>query len=783
MRYKIVILILLLSLVPVTAEGEYQRTCSDASVASAECASSCDGVGIPCDDGFCGGSCGGQECCCSLGQNTKEIPIGRLMDKTEWLADQIIKHTEREIEATENEILSAQHLYYLSGQCNKERCSGTCSQQSTCAGCECGGCEGQGMISVPGDPSCTEGSGNESQCCDPLPPGGTSWLNTYKTVGLLAVNDSDCTPGAPTGLSATVDKSSATFFWSPGEHKCDELCSTTGCLEQPEFKIEYSVDGGPSSFTSWILDTSRTLSLEEYGEYTWSIHQRSDGTHSSESNEVSFTLQSPGVPNPPENLNAYPYYNFPCRIYLSWETSCDEWDQICKETSEYMVEYTGPESSQFEWSKETRKSLSLSAGGTYEWRVKQRDDFGESEWATGSFVVSSDPAPPPPNITNVTTTQSSLTVNWYSNPDSGCGACACAECSTVSEYKARIESTDATDDITGGGHIMETDWMRDTSYTFTGLYSGASYNVEVTRRNGCGTSSAWWTAQVGTTLCGGAGCQTIQVCEDGVSAAPAECTSLSNSTCVPQGECQDYNGYSMDGGYCLPQCGDGEECCALSSICVASEQQCNLLDGTICEEDCDEFCFGRCEQLGDGALCCTGISQGASGTSGSKIQCDTYSPTVCCTAAYSLCVPTGCTGTPCPEGIQSALADIEGYLASVVAAREQIEFYYQRMTDELAPELQDVRTKMGECFVEDNIGEAILRQEQGVQEMVDCETLVREVQAMSSNLPDKLGNPQSYTEQFCYGYSYCDMMYKQGRAGELPYDHPCAEDFYCCTWE
>lgn len=143
------IVLLLISPIPVRA---YEIISSEGALENAVCAEDCQEVGgVKCnEDEYCAFQSGRYhqnmcsardlDCCCILEENTREIRIGRLTDKTEYLSDEIVEETDKVIENTEGLIEEARAVYGLSGQCTSDPCEAKCEKEKTCAGCECGGC-------------------------------------------------------------------------------------------------------------------------------------------------------------------------------------------------------------------------------------------------------------------------------------------------------------------------------------------------------------------------------------------------------------------------------------------------------------------------------------------------------------------------------------------------------------------------------------------------------------------------------------------------------------------
>lgn len=139
--------------------------------------------------------------------------------------------------------------------------------------------------------------------------------------------------------------------------------------------------------------------------------------------------------------------------------------------------------------------------------------------------------------------------------------------------------------------------------------------------------------------------------------------------------------------------------------------------------------------------------------------------------------------SPCPDRrIDASVSAIRGSLAEIRTIRQKIDGYYLQLDNSVPPQLKEVRKRLGECFEEANSGDAVARREKSVKEFVSCHTLMKGNENIASFLPDKNGNPKPYVEGACYGNDYCKVMQVKGRGDELPYDLPCAEDFYCSTW-
>lgn len=791
---KILIIIVLLAPLPVLA---YERTCSQAPIESATCALSCEGTGISCPDQNCGGenACGEQECCCVPGENPSEIRMGRLMDETEYLADKIIEWSEKEIQAAQAEITFAQELYRLSGDCKSEHCRASCKQESICAGCDCGGCS-EGTISVPDDNSCDPiGGDNEMRCCTPQAPEevGTIFKQTYQT------GTNPCLPGSPSNLYTNVSGRSVTFFWDNGAHVCDDICATS-CLPEPEFIIGWKKSTEENWHylnNSYSLQNPRTLDFSDYdeGQYDWMVRQVSNIDHSPYAQSYSsiFTLSEEygDVPTP-INLQASPFFGQACKKLLSWDSGCTEENNGCFGEVSYRLEYDGPSSASFS-NLNTNLIVEFDPTGTYTWRVKQSNlyDSGtkreESDWAETTFVVDGETPPRPPQITDIFSTRDSITVTWDDSAGAGCGDCSCSECHEA-EYKVEASPTAETIAKVGSIPTVETDWI-DANYTvISNLYSGADYNVEVFKRNGCGVASVYASSETSKTICADGSCQVETVCEEGKMAAPKSCEKPLTNSCVSSEMCSNNGGTAVDPSNCLPACTGENVCCSNSSLCVESASQCHGLGGYLCRGDTtcmESFCLGRCSSLsettGNPFFCCAGIDEAA--PSGEELSCGSYSPSACCDAAQSRCEPQGCSGNPCPVGIASALGGVGGAYQDIVEAREKIDEYWGEMRTDVPPKLKEVRRKLSNCFVEQDLGAAIARREKGVKEIVECSAILNENEFIHSFIPDPYGNPKERVDEFCYGTKYCETMIRNDKEELLPYPSPCAEDIYCCTWQ
>lgn len=78
------------------------------------------------------GSCdpSSQVCCCDLGENELEIPIGRAVDQAEYLAEQIINEMGILIQKAEEESEKASEMPGLANQCSISNCHPDCEKKT-----------------------------------------------------------------------------------------------------------------------------------------------------------------------------------------------------------------------------------------------------------------------------------------------------------------------------------------------------------------------------------------------------------------------------------------------------------------------------------------------------------------------------------------------------------------------------------------------------------------------------------------------------------------------------
>jgi len=212
-------------------------------------------------------------------------------------------------------------------------------------------------------------------------------------------------------------------------------------------------------------------------------------------------------------------------------------------------------------------------------------------------------------------------------------------------------------------------------------------------------------------------------------------------------------------------------------------------------------CFGRCNQIG--AICCTAIP--ANQTCAEKICPKQTTPFCCCQSIYNYCLPDGCVGSPCPyPAIETEFATIQDALREIESARDIIILVYEKMQEDIPPQLEIVREKLADCFMEAGTETSVTG---GEKYLTDCQDAL-EASEMYSFMPlgredqtaqnlegllEILGRSKANIQPGCYGNSYLKGLGRIVSAERLtraeaeqmipPYPAPWAEDLFCCFWK
>ena len=269
-------------------------------------------------------------------------------------------------------------------------------------------------------------------------------------------------PSDPTGLSSTAQtEDSLTFDW-------DDVTGTTGT-------VSYVYQYKESTANSWnaevdiIASTVTLSSLTSGTTYNFRVKSKDDVGPSGWATANGATTD-PTTPPVPENIS----------VTISGTTATLDWDdsegavtydyQHKLSTASYPLDGT-------EVSVSSATIMGLTAGRTYNFRVRATNAEGDSDWTSD---VSGTVAPAvPTGVTNTAQTATSLTFDWD-------------DVSGATSYKYQYKKS------------TDTNWSADVSVaastaTVLSLESGVTYDFKVKASN-AGGDSAFTTAVQGTTL-------------------------------------------------------------------------------------------------------------------------------------------------------------------------------------------------------------------------------------------------------------------------------------------
>lgn len=790
---------------------------------------------IPCSGNYCMGNCraanevidteGERGCCCEVGENESEIGIGRLMDKTEWLADEIIRESKAVVRAAEEQVGLARSLYTSSGQCRAEHCDHYCVKIPVCNSCECYGCGPDENLAAPGqcesDPETLDCTSVVAPWCAPsqssLPK---VFTETYATLVPTARAQTSCRPSPPTNLSSEVEGHKVHLSWEPGEFDYSLCESTCMCLDGgPRFLIEYRVEGATSwEQGGWQKEPRTTIEPSDpTATYEWKVAQinvKATGGAVVFSNTERFSMAPELTPGVPQNLRSE--YIGDCLQRLSWEAgahNCPSTAADCLAEPHFRVEWRLLEGGSWQVAVQDTTSTHFDfrfehLNQIYEWRVRQYNGYDYSDWSNAAFVAESNPVPPD---FRVEPAQHSVTFTREDAGDTGCNAgclppgCSMDQCLGSVEYIITLFTTSNAVEYLGGPTTLRSEWFSGQSYNFDcpnhPIYSDTEYEVQVSMRNGCGVQGGRRQPSFRTDSAGR--CSEGGGCPPGTIPGTRGCGIYWGvNGCV--NEC---HGYEMDPGDCisgttgLPGCtSEAPICCAQKVACV-NEELCYEAGGHRCPEEYVS-CLTDCEDLGGNEICCCNFDESEVGAC-NIIECSEAQPYCCCDTFYWACYDetgSGCTGEPCPGDIPLLAERIEEKLHKIQTHKKNIEELYDRVKKEVPYELAVVEDKLEACFQEAGAEEAVARGELGIVRLIDCQSLLRQTQSVYTYLPEKgayspeegifLRGEQTQEDLsfgVCWGNDYCrQQVVKAEDEGlnepDVPWHFPCAEDFYCCVW-
>ena len=231
----------------------------------------------------------------------------------------------------------------------------------------------------------------------------------------------------------------------------------------------------------WFTGTSASVSgLADGTKYYWRVRARDSLLHVTPWSNVVWSTQDASAP-PSPTMAAEPAYTAGTTNTLFWSAVTDAGiggEQYACEVSTDAA-FTSPLASG--WTAYTWWTwANLGDGSRYWYRVRSRDSFDQrSAWSNAVSSTQDDRAPTVPTLTAEPAFTAGTTngLSWSAATDAGVGG-------VEYEVQCSMDSTFAT-------ISLASPWSAPTSYTFSGLSDGVTYNYRVRSRDGFDHRSAW----------------------------------------------------------------------------------------------------------------------------------------------------------------------------------------------------------------------------------------------------------------------------------------------------